>query len=1000
MMKKITLLFLLMFAFCWHSNAQVTAPQNFGANGPDSAPTVLTINSGDITVNGSAPIDAISLGTFTTHYNSPTGTTTYCDNWYAFDLAVTGGVADGTSILAGCDTDFNGLDITGFTTLTITSNDIDDYTDTVYFDIDLDVTYTPVTPPNCDALLTETTNVSTSGDISWSSASGGPTGYFISAGTTTGGTDLANNVDNGALTSYSLGALMEGTTYYVTITPYNVNGNAMGCTEQSFTTLVHPANDECTSAISLTVNADLECTTVTSGTNVFATESSEMETSGAITGTPYTDVWYNFNATSEYHTISLTNIVAVIGTSIDMGMALYDATSGCGASLAAPIRDSDPNSFTVTGLTIGTTYLLRVYGWSNTQSASAQTTFDVCVGVPPAPPANDDCNGAIVVTPSSDNTCTTAVSGTTENAYDSNDGCGTSGKDVWYSFTAAVDGTYTVTVDETFESGFTSTYVTAYEGACGALTQVGSSTSCTNTSDLIVSTVSGQTYYVNVRSSSTTNYAEFDLCIYVNPPAPANDDCENATPISVSTDSSCNNAISGTTQSATDSTDGCGTSGRDVWYAFTAPADGDFVITETETFDSSSSTTYVTAYEGSCGALTQVGSTTSCTNSNALTITAVSGTTYYVNVRSSSATGYTEFDLCIFPLVVPENDACEDAITINAGDSLTGDTTYATNVENLTPCDGGTVGTTCSGGDATLNDGTIDFGAGVWYVYSSAGNESVSIEVTDFDLELQVFSGMCGSLVCVAGDDDSSLAGSGSFVCFDSTVATDYYIYVDGHASNSGTFTLSLNTNPLAPANDECSTAEALTLDVEITGDNTGATDSGVTGDCFTGAVADLWYSFVAPASGEVTITTSAAQYGVYTDCAGTLVGACNTSVVGDLTNGTTYYVRVSDDGTARAQAPGAFTLMVSESTSLSTAEFNSESLFAYYPNPVNDNLTLKAQKEISNVSVYNMLGQEVYRNAPNSVDNLVNMSDLQSGAYFVKVTIDNVTETIKVIKK
>jgi len=91
---------------------------------------------------------------------------------------------------------------------------------------------------------------------------------------------------------------------------------------------------------------------------------------------------------------------------------------------------------------------------------------------------------------------------------------------------------------------------------------------------------------------------------------------------------------------------------------------------------------------------------------------------------------------------------------------------------------------------------------------------------------------------------------------------------------------------------------------------------------------------------------------------------------------------------------------MVSESTSLSTAEFNSESLFAYYPNPVNDNLTLKAQKEISNVSVYNMLGQEVYRNAPNSVDNLVNMSDLQSGAYFVKVTIDNVTETIKVIKK
>jgi hypothetical protein len=353
----------------------------------------------------------------------------------------------------------------------------------------------------------------------------------------------------------------------------------------------------------------------------------------------------------------------------------------------------------------------------------------------------------------------------------------------------------------------------------------------------------------------------------------------------------------------------------------------------------------------------------------------------------------------------PENDACENAITINAGDSISGDTTGATNVEDLTVCSGGTVGTTCDpGGDSTPNAGFLVFGTGVWYVYNSPGNESISIEDSAgaFDSEIQVWSGACGSLVCVAGDDDSSNTGSGGFVCFDSeATATTYYIYIDGNAATGvGAYTLNLNTTPLPPANDECTAAEALTLDVEITGDNTGATDSGLTGDCFTGAVADLWYSFVAPPSGEVTVTTTAAQYGVYTDCAGTLVGACNTSVVGDLTNGTTYYVRVSDDGTARAQAPGSFTLMVSESTSLSTAEFNTEALFAYYPNPVNDNLTLKAQKEISNVSVYNMLGQEVYRNAPNSVDNLVNMSDLQSGAYFVKVTIDNVTETIKVIKK
>ncbi len=46
------------------------------------------------------------------------------------------------------------------------------------------------------------------------------------------------------------------------------------------------------------------------------------------------------------------------------------------------------------------------------------------------------------------------------------------------------------------------------------------------------------------------------------------------------------------------------------------------------------------------------------------------------------------------------------------------------------------------------------------------------------------------------------------------------------------------------------------------------------------------------------------------------------------------------------------------------------------------------------------MLGQEVLRTAPNSVNSDVDMSGLQSGTYFVKVMIENTTKTIKVIKK
>ncbi len=45
------------------------------------------------------------------------------------------------------------------------------------------------------------------------------------------------------------------------------------------------------------------------------------------------------------------------------------------------------------------------------------------------------------------------------------------------------------------------------------------------------------------------------------------------------------------------------------------------------------------------------------------------------------------------------------------------------------------------------------------------------------------------------------------------------------------------------------------------------------------------------------------------------------------------------------------------------------------------------------------MIGQEVYRNVPNTMTEVVDMTNLQAGAYFVKVTIGNSTNTIKVIK-
>jgi len=86
-------------------------------------------------------------------------------------------------------------------------------------------------------------------------------------------------------------------------------------------------------------------------------------------------------------------------------------------------------------------------------------------------------------------------------------------------------------------------------------------------------------------------------------------------------------------------------------------------------------------------------------------------------------------------------------------------------------------------------------------------------------------------------------------------------------------------------------------------------------------------------------------------------------------------------------------------STSLSLNDVSTVSNFTFFPNPVNNVLTIKAQASIDSITVYNMLGQTVVRSTPNTNDSTVDMSLLQSGAYFVQVSINNTLKTVRVIK-
>jgi len=84
----------------------------------------------------------------------------------------------------------------------------------------------------------------------------------------------------------------------------------------------------------------------------------------------------------------------------------------------------------------------------------------------------------------------------------------------------------------------------------------------------------------------------------------------------------------------------------------------------------------------------------------------------------------------------------------------------------------------------------------------------------------------------------------------------------------------------------------------------------------------------------------------------------------------------------------------------LSTISFENGRAFTFYPNPVENKLTLVAGKRIENVTIHNILGAQVLTTTPNSLTKEIDTSSLTAGTYFVQVTVEGVTDTVKIIKQ
>jgi gliding motility-associated-like protein len=204
-----------------------------------------------------------------------------------------------------------------------------------------------------------------------------------------------------------------------------------------------PTNDECTTAVSLTVNPDANCGVVTPGYTYGATQSASTPApncGGA--GTWDDDVWYSFVATNVNQRVSLLNVQ---GTSTAMVIQVYTGTSCSNLSLIQCIAGNISNLY---GLTVGQTYYVRVF--TNTTTANVGASFNICVGTIPPPGPGTICNVSSPFCSTSQPAQTSPTGQTSLGQY----GClFTTPNPTWYVLQVATSGTIIININQATPTG-------------------------------------------------------------------------------------------------------------------------------------------------------------------------------------------------------------------------------------------------------------------------------------------------------------------------------------------------------------------------------------------------------------------------------------------------------------------------------------------------------------------------------------------------------------------
>jgi hypothetical protein len=351
-----------------------------------------------------------------------------------------------------------------------------------------------------------------------------------------------------------------------------------------------------------------------------------------------------------------------------------------------------------------------------------------------------------------------------------------------------------------------------------------------------------------------------------------NDHCANAVPISDGlTDF---RTIRATTDGFAH--DSCGTVGsvigQDVWYTYTAPIDGELLVTTCEDLGAFADfDTFIAVYdadgamcppeESSLIACNDDDPSSNCGTSaggfkSTLRIDVTEGEELLIRVGGFGFESAGDGELLV--RTTPPNDDCEDPTAISSN---------TTSFSTLGATTDGQSHTSCQFDGQTYND--------VWYTYTAPRSGEITVTTCEdlggsanFDTDLVLYAADNAScppsdaVLLACNDDDLMNPCGSSDGGFKSTLTAfvaegeELLIRVGGFdEGNTGSGELHID---IAPVNDDCE--DAVAIETPVTAFSTlGASTDGVNHDqCdFDGQTYnDVWYTYTAPCDSALTITT------------------------------------------------------------------------------------------------------------------------------------------------